>query len=100
MVSPRLSAGMGGVKGGYAFVEKPHVHFGLEFGVSAGGGRLDRRSAGLLAAVEPGLFVRLVAEKIGAIHIDAGWYQPLLIKPDGIRGAAMLTLGWSPFYRR
>jgi hypothetical protein len=100
MVSPRLSAGTGGVKGGFAFVDKPHVHFGVEFGVSAGGGRIDRHSAGLLAAVEPGLFVRLLSDKAGAFHIDGGWYQPLLIRRDGVRGAAMISLGWSPFYGR
>jgi len=74
------------LKGGFAFVEREHVHFGVEFGVSAGGGRLDRHSAGLLAAVEPGLFVRLVSEKIGAVHIDAGWY--------GVVPAAVDQAGW------
>lgn len=100
LVGPRLSAGMGGVKGGYAFVQREHVHFGIELGVAAGGGRLDRKSAGLIATVEPGLFVRFVTKKLGAIHLDGGWMQPLVLKEGRLAGSAMLTLGWSPFYKR
>lgn len=100
MLSPRLSAGMGGVKGGFAFVERTHVHFGIEIGVGAGGGRIDKRSAGLIATLEPGLFLRLVSEKIGAVHIDGGWMQPLYVKEGRLAGVVMLTLGWSPFYNR
>jgi hypothetical protein len=100
MAGPLLSAGMGGVRGGYAFVEREHVHFGIDLGVSAGSGRYRRRGADLLAAAEAGLFLRFVSEKIGAIHFDAGWYQPVYIREGGVRGAAMLSLAWSPFYGR
>ena len=100
MLRPDLSAGVGGVRGGYAFVEREHVHFGIDLGVSAGGGVYRKRSLGLLAAVEPGLFVRLVSERIGAVHFDAGWYQPIVVRSHGIRGAAMLSIAWSPFFGR
>lgn len=98
MLSPRLSAGMGGVKGGFAFIERKHVHFGIELGVGAGGGRLDKRSAGLIASLEPGLFLRLVSDKIGAVHFDGAWVQPLVVKEGRLGGVAMLSIGWSPFF--
>jgi hypothetical protein len=100
MAGPSLSAGMGGVKGGYAFVEREHVHFGIDLGISVGGGRYRGRGAGLLAAAEPSLFLRLVSEKIGAVHFDAGWYQPVYIPDGGVGGAAMLSIAWSPFFDR
>jgi len=100
MVGPLLSAGVGGVSGGYAFVEREHVHFGIDLGISAGSGRYRGHKAGLLAAAEPSLFLRFVSEKIGAIHFDAGWYQPVYIPHDGVGGAAMLSIAWSPFYDR
>lgn len=100
MVSPRLSAGVGAVQGGYAFVEREHVHFGVALGVSAGSGRHRGRAMGLLAAAESGLFVRLVADKIGAVHFDAGWYQPLYVHERGLPGMAMLSIAWSPFFDR
>jgi hypothetical protein len=100
MVGPTLSAGVGGVRGGYAFVERKHVHVGIDLGVSAGGGLHHKRNLGLLAAVEPGLFVRLVSEKIGAVHFDAAWFQPLVVRTPGLAGAAMLSIAWSPFFGR
>lgn len=100
MVGPTLTAGMGGVRGGYAFVEREHVHFGIDLGVSVGGGRYHRRNAGLLAAAEPGLFLRLVSETIGAVHLDLGWYQPVYVREGGVGGAAMVSLAWSPFFGR
>lgn len=100
MAGPTLSAGMGGVSGGYAFVEREHVHFGVELGISAGGGRYQGRSAGLLAAAEPSLFLRLVSEKIGAVHLDLGWYQPIHIRHHGVGGAPMIAIAWSPFFGR
>ena len=54
VVGPTISAGMGGATGGYAFVDREHLHFGVNLGVSFGGGRYRGSSAGLLAAVEPG----------------------------------------------
>lgn len=98
MVSPALSIGVGGVKGGYAFVEREHVHFGIELGVSAGSGRYRKQRVGLLAAAEPGLFLRVVSEKIGAVHIDAAWHQPVYVHRGGLAGAAMLSIAWSPFF--
>lgn len=100
VVGPTLRAGMGGVSGGFAFVEREHVHFGVRAGVSVGGGRIRDAKAGLLANVEPGLLVRFVSEKIGVIHLDAAWVQPLYIPKGGVKGAAMLSIGWSPFYDR
>lgn len=100
MVGPQLSAGMGGAKGGYAFVEREHVHFGVDLGVSVGGGRYRGRRAGVLAAAEPSLFLRLVSEKIGAVHFDLGWYQPVYVPAGGVGGAAMLSIAWSPFFNR
>ncbi|MCA9711255.1 MAG: hypothetical protein KDK70_35785 [Myxococcales bacterium] len=99
-VGPTLNAGMGGVSGGYAFVERDHFHFGVDLGVSVGGGRYRGAGAGVLAAAEPGLFMRFLSEKIGAIHVNAGWYQPVYVRHDGVGGAAMLSLAWSPFYDR
>jgi hypothetical protein len=100
IVAPRLTAGVGGVRGGYAFVERKHVHFGIDLGVSAGGGVHRKRNIGFVAAVESGLFVRLVSETIGAVHFDAGWFQPLVVRRHALGGAAMLSIAWSPFFGR
>jgi hypothetical protein len=100
MVGPTLTAGMGGVRGGYAFVAREHVHFGVDLGVSVGGGRYQGGRAGVLAAAEPGLFLRLLSEKIGAVHFDAGWYQPVYVPAGGVAGAAMVSIAWSPFFGR
>lgn len=97
-VGPVLSAGMGGVTGGYDFIDGEHVQFGVNLGVSMGGGRFRGSSTGLLAAAEPGLFLRLLSEKIGAVHFDAGWYQPVYVREGGVGGAAMLSIAWSPFF--
>ena len=100
MLGPAISAGTGGVSGGYALVKREHVHFGIDLGISVGGGRYHGRSAGLLAAAEPGLFVRVVTEKVGILHIDGAWYQPLYVRAGHLGGAAMLSIGWSPFFER
>lgn len=100
VIGPSVSAGMGGVAGNYAFVEREHVHFGVELGMSVGGGRYRGRSAGLLAAAEPGLFLRLLGDKVGVIHLDAGWYQPVYVPEGGLAGALMVSIAWSPFYDR
>lgn len=59
---------------------------------------MKERRAGTFAA--PGLFLRLVSEKIGAVHFDAGWYQPVYVPAGGVGGAPMLSLAWSPFFDR
>ncbi len=100
MLGPAISAGTGGVSGGVALVKREHVHFGIDLGVSVGGGRYHGRRAGLLAAAEPSLFVRVLTEKIGVLHVDAAWYQPLYVRPGHLGGAAMLSIGWSPFFGR
>lgn len=100
MVGPTLSAGMGGVSGGYDFLERDHVHFGVDLGISVGGGRSRGASTGLLAAAEPSLFLRLISEKIGAVHFDLGWYQPVYVRDHGVGGAAMVSIAWSPFFGR
>lgn len=96
-LAERATLGMGGAQGSYALVERKHVHFGPDLAVSFGAGRIEGRKTGLLAAFEPGLFLRFLTKKVGAIQLGANWYQPVRVRPPGPSGGALLTLSWSPF---
>ncbi len=100
VLGPGVQLGMGGVRGSYAFVDKDSVHFGVALAATFGGGRYRGQRSNLLAAAEPGLFVRLLMSKAGAVELGAAWYQPVWVPRGGIRGGAMATISWHPMFEK
>ena len=75
-----------------------HAEGFLALAATFGGGRYQGNKSNLLAAVEPGLFVRLLTRKAGAVELGAAWYQPVWVPENGIRGGAMATIAWHPMF--
>lgn len=98
VMSKELTLGIGGARGNYAFVAKNQFHFGVDAGASVGAGRFHAGKSGVLVAAEPGLFARFITKKAGAIHLDLHWWQPFVYRHKDLYGAAMLSIGWSPFF--
>ena len=98
-LGPDVTIGMGGPRGSFDFIDGDKVQFGLALAATFGGGRYRDRSTKLLAAAEPGVFIRFLTDKIGAIQLDAAWYQPVYIRAGGIRGGLLASIAWHPMFK-
>lgn len=94
-IGPDLSLGWGGVRIGLVLNRDDRVQLGLAGAVSAGGGKYRKRNAGLLAAAEPGLFARILFERL-AVQVRADWYQPLYMRQGGVGWGALGTIAILP----
>ena len=98
-MGPDTAIGWGGARGSLALLDRWGVAIGPELAVSAGAGRHLGTKTGLIASIEPGVYLRLKSEAVGAFDLRATWQQPVYAQRDGYRGAVMFSLGWNPAFR-
>lgn len=96
-VGPNLALGWGGIRLDLVLNKDDRAQLGLGAGVSAGSGKYEGHKAGLLAAVEPGIFGRLLFERL-AVELRADWYQPLYMRPGGVGWGALGTIALTPMF--
>lgn len=97
-LGPGVMIGMGGARGSFNFVDEDRVHFGASLAATFGGGRYRGERTPLLAAAEPGLFLRFITRKAGAVQLNAAWYQPVWMPPGAIRGGLLASIAWHPMF--
>lgn len=89
--------GWGGARGYYSLIGNDLFELGPDLSITAGGGKVDAKRAGLIAAAEPGISARAYSDRAGMFEVKANWYQPL--SNDQAWGSgAMLSLSWHPLY--
>jgi|GEM_PF-2232810 len=96
VVTQHRSLGLGGVRGGFALLDRKEFQFGLSTAVTVGGGRERGRPVGLVVAAEPGFFARYVPSKKIAFGFGVAWMQPLRVAPEGVQPGVVLTLSVLP----
>ncbi|MEM6996681.1 MAG: hypothetical protein AAF721_39620, partial [Myxococcota bacterium] len=97
-LGPDVQIGMGGPRGSYAFVNEDYLHFGVALAATFGGGKYRDKKTPVLAALEPGIFLRVLTRKVGAFELAAAWYQPVWMPEGSIRGGMLGTLAWHPMF--
>ncbi|MCR9160687.1 MAG: hypothetical protein ACE37F_20755 [Nannocystaceae bacterium] len=89
--------GWGGGRGYYSLLGNDLFELGPDLSITAGGGKVDGKRGGLIAAAEPGISARAYSEMAGMFELKANWYQPLSNDQSWGSGA-MLSLSWHPIY--